>query len=118
MLINTALAFFISPKSGPVRRMEMLSDAVQALLNDLSCGQRKQRHWLDAGLLLVRAAESRTKTDVAAATDALYAALVQEGWMDRSAGGDCDPAADIPVAADEVLIGPESSGRKISAAAF
>jgi hypothetical protein len=80
--------------------MEMLSDAVQALLNDLSYDQRKQRHWLDAGLLLVKATESPTKTNIEAATNALFAALVQEGWMERSGEGDLDQGAEMRGAAD------------------
>ena len=84
MITRTQLAYFIAPKSGPVRRMETLHDATQALLNDLPYGFQKPRHWLDAGLLVVRASETGLRADILRATDALFDALSHEGWMGRN----------------------------------
>jgi hypothetical protein len=77
------LGFRISPKSGPLRSMDTLLDANQALLNDLPKGYMRRAHWLAAASLLVRAAESGGDHDVELATDVLLKAIEQEGWMTR-----------------------------------
>jgi hypothetical protein len=77
------LAFRISPKSGPLRSMDTLLDANQALLNDLPKGFMRRSHWLAAASLLVRAAESGTAHDIEIATDVLLNAVENEGWMTR-----------------------------------
>lgn len=45
------LGFQITPKSGPMRSMETLLDANQALLHDLPSGYLRRAHWLAAGTL-------------------------------------------------------------------
>ena len=75
------LAYEIAPTSGPVRRMVTLADVRSALVYDLPPGTTKQRHWLDAGLLVVAASESGKPADIRAATDALCDALDVEGWL-------------------------------------
>jgi hypothetical protein len=100
MITRTQLAYFIAPKSGPVRRMETLHDATQALLNDLPYGFQKPRHWLDAGLLVVRASETGLRADILRATDALFDALSHEGWLERNSvsEGDQRPDTSSPLA--------------------
>ena len=77
------LAYTITPKSGPMRRMETLLDANWALTSDLPTGFRKRDHWLAAGKLLVHASETGSERDVKKATDELVKAIESEGWMSR-----------------------------------
>ena len=81
------LTFFVVPRSGPVRTLETLGDATQALLNDLPYGMRKPPHWLEAGRLVLRATETGLPADIRAATEALLRAIVHEGWMERGDRG-------------------------------
>jgi hypothetical protein len=78
------LAYTITPKSGPMRRMETLLDANRALSNDLPTGLLKRDHWLAAGKLLVHASETGAAADVQMATDELVKAIEREGWMSRA----------------------------------
>ena len=78
---DTPLSYEVTPKSGPVRRMVTLADVRTAMVYDLPPGTTKQRHWLDAGLLVVAASESGKQSDVRVATDALCDALDVEGWL-------------------------------------
>jgi hypothetical protein len=75
------LAYEITPKSGPVRKMVTLADVRSAMVYDLPPGTTKLPHWLNAGLLVVAASESGKSTDIRVATDALCDALDAEGWM-------------------------------------
>ena len=78
---SLSLAYFISPRSGPMRRMETLLHANHALSQDLPFRILARPHWTRAGQLLVAAAETGTASDIHAATDALYYAIEAEGWM-------------------------------------
>lgn len=78
---NPELAYFITPKSGPMRPLQTLRDASSALLDDIPAKCRRQPHWLHAGRLVLIASETGGADDVLAATDALLNALVVEGWM-------------------------------------
>jgi hypothetical protein len=75
------LTYWITPKSGPMRSMETLLDANHALSQDLSKFYLKRPHWLEAGKLLVQAAETGRNADVEAATEELLRAIEIEGWM-------------------------------------
>ena len=75
------LAYEITPKSGPVRRLTTLADVRTAMVHDLQPGATKQPHWLHAGMLLVAASESGSTADIRIATDALIEALDTEGWL-------------------------------------
>ena len=79
------LTYTITPKSGPLRRMETLLDANRALSADLPKGFLKRCHWLAAGKLLVHAAETGRDADIKRATDELLNAVEREGWMNRDA---------------------------------
>ena len=79
------LAYTITPKSGPVRRMETLLDANQALLNDLPKGFLQRPHWHAAAVRLAHASETGDKIDIREVTDALLRAVEREGWMTRPA---------------------------------
>jgi hypothetical protein len=81
---NKDLAYFITPKSGPMRGMETLIDANHALSQDLPNGYLKRPHWVDAAYLVVQAAETGREHDVQVATDELLRAIEQEGWMNRA----------------------------------
>jgi hypothetical protein len=74
--------------------METLHDATQALLNDLPYGFQKPRHWLDAGLLVVRASETALREDILRATDALVEALSRDGWMGQNSITESDDRPD------------------------
>jgi hypothetical protein len=79
---NAELAYFVTPKSGPMRPMVTLRDANHALLDDLPARCRHQRHWFRVGRLLMGAvAEGSSRLDLMLATDALVMALEIEGWM-------------------------------------
>jgi hypothetical protein len=76
------LAYFVTPKSGPMRPMVTLRDANHALLDDLPARCRHQRHWFRVGrLVMAAAAEGSSRLDLMLATDALVMALEIEGWM-------------------------------------
>jgi hypothetical protein len=77
------LAYTITPKSGPMRSMETLLDANHALSGDLPKGFLRRRHWLDAGKILVEAAETGANPIIREATEKLLAAIETEGWMSR-----------------------------------
>jgi hypothetical protein len=78
---DAELAYFVTPKSGPMRAMRTLRDVNQALLDDLPTRSRYQRHWYFVGRLVAAAAERSSRLDSMRATDALVAALEVEGWM-------------------------------------
>lgn len=81
---NAELAYFVTPKSGPMRPMRTLIDANRALLDDLPFGCRRRPHWAAFGRLLLIAADTTSIIDVRLATDALVRALEVEGWMTRA----------------------------------
>ena len=78
------LSYTITPKSGPMRRMETLLDANRALTDDLPKGFLKRDHWLAAGKQLVHASETGAERDIQKATDELFKAIESEGWMSRA----------------------------------
>jgi hypothetical protein len=78
------LAYTISPKSGPLRRMETLLDANQAVLNDLPKGFLKRPYWRVAAQLLALASETGSERDIREVTEALLDAVEREGWMTRA----------------------------------
>jgi len=80
---NAKLAYLITPKSGPVRAMDRLLDANHALTQDLPIGWLRRPHWGKVGRLLLVAAERGEPADILAVTDALLAAIIHEGWMER-----------------------------------
>jgi hypothetical protein len=84
MYWSASLTYFISPRSGPMRRMETLLDANRALSKDLGFTFLKQPHWRHAGQLLLKAADTGAADDIRAATNAVYSAIEREGWMSRS----------------------------------
>jgi len=63
--------------------METLLDANRGLSRDLPTGYLKRQAWLEAGKILVQAAESGADRLIEEATEKLLAALETEGWMDR-----------------------------------
>ena len=77
------LAYKIAPKSGPMRVMETLLDANQALLNDLPKGSLRQPHWRAAAQRLACASETGKQADIQDTTAGLLRAIEQEGWMPR-----------------------------------
>ena len=81
---NKELAYWITPKSGPMRGMETLIDANHALSQDLPLTYLKRPHWLGAGSLVVQAAETGRDADVQRATDELLRAIELEGWMSHA----------------------------------
>ena len=77
------LAYTITPKSGPMRRMESLLDANRALVQDLPPGLIKKPQWRRVGSLLVQAAESGRAADILEATENLVNEIDRQGWMTR-----------------------------------
>jgi hypothetical protein len=77
------LSYTITPKSGPMRRMETLLDANRALVLDLSPGTFKTPPWNFVGNLLVLAAESGRAADIREATEQLLQAVDRQGWMEH-----------------------------------
>lgn len=80
---NTELAYFVTPKSGPLRPMRTVAEVARTLVDDLPHGCRRQAHWLSVRRLLLIAAETGSTIDVRLATDSLLRALETEGWMTR-----------------------------------
>ncbi|WP_201159615.1 hypothetical protein [Rhodoplanes elegans] len=83
---NTELAYFVTPKSGPMRPMRTLVDVNRALLDDLPFVSRLRPHWAAVARLLLIASDTGSTIDVRLATDALVRALETEGWMTRARG--------------------------------
>lgn len=79
---HKSLAFPVTPKSGPLRRMESLLDANQALTRDLPKRYLQRSHWWKAGWLVFQAAETGAADDIWDATNLIADALDQEGWME------------------------------------
>jgi len=77
------LSYTTTPRGGPMRSMETLTDANHALSMDLPLAYLRRRHWLEAGNLLVEAATTGEDADVELATEKLLIAIEHEGWMKR-----------------------------------
>jgi hypothetical protein len=77
------LTYVITPKSGPLRKMESLLDANRALTGELPRGYLKRAHWLRAGQALVTAAETGKSRDIERGFETIVAALDEEGWLPR-----------------------------------
>jgi hypothetical protein len=77
------LAYTITPKSGPMRRMETLLDANRAFVQDLPRALFKKPYWLRVGKLLVLAAETGRPADIRKATESLLEVIDRHGWMER-----------------------------------
>jgi hypothetical protein len=77
------LAYYVTPKRGPLRAARTLSDAKRAIVDDLPKGFAKRPHWLAAGWAVLTAAETGSRHDLRVATDLLAAAIAAEGWMER-----------------------------------
>ena len=75
------LAYEVTPKSGPLKKLTTLADVRSAMVHDLPPGATKRPHWLHAGMKLVAASESGAVPDIREATDALIEALEVEGWL-------------------------------------
>lgn len=86
---SNELAYYVTPKSGPMRPMETLLDANRALLDDLSPAIRRRPHWVAVKRLLLAAATSAEPVDIRLATDGLVRALEAEGWMTRPKMAEC-----------------------------
>jgi hypothetical protein len=84
MYWDKKLTYTITPKSGPMRSMETLLDVNHALSQDLPMGYLKRRHWLDAGKIVVEAAETGSIPVIREATERLLSAIETEGWMNRA----------------------------------
>jgi hypothetical protein len=78
---NKELAYWITPKRGPMRGMSTLIDANHAL-QALPTDYLKRPDWADATKLVVQAAETGRDEDVQIATDELLRVIEQEGWME------------------------------------
>jgi hypothetical protein len=82
------LAYTITPKSGPMRRMETLLDANRAFAQDLPRALFKKPDWIRVGRLLVQAAETGRPVDIQEATQELVEIIDRHGWMEaRHADG-------------------------------
>lgn len=80
---NAELAYYVTPKSGPMRAMQTLRDANYALLDDLNAQCRHRGYWFRVGRLLMAAANTGSRLDILLASGALVMALETEGWMTR-----------------------------------
>jgi hypothetical protein len=78
---NAELAYFITPRSGPMRPMRTLADVNQALLDDLPHKIRHQPRWQLIARLVLAAARTASPLAQRIATDALLQAVEAEGWM-------------------------------------
>ncbi len=87
--------FPIAPKSGPIRKIETLLDAGQALRHDLPDGFLKQDRWLRAGQAVAAAAYSGDPGHIRHAYESFVNALDHQGWLSRSARVPPDLAASI-----------------------
>jgi hypothetical protein len=83
MYWSKELAYWITPKRGPMRSMSTLIDANHAL-QALPAGYLKRPDWSDVARLVVRAAETGSDEDVQTATDELLRIIEQEGWMESA----------------------------------
>lgn len=110
---NTELAYFVTPKSGPMRAMRTLVDVNRALLDDLPFVSRLRPHWAAVARLLLIASDTGSTIDVRLATDALVRALETEGWMTRARGPVVPSSPDA--ATSPAVVVPVSSSRPFAA---
>lgn len=80
-LWSDPLPFPIVPKSGPMRRMQTLSQMNKALTKDLPFRLLCQPLWQQAARLVVYADVTGLSDDIQSACDAVVEALDREGWM-------------------------------------
>jgi hypothetical protein len=78
------LAYTITPKSGPMRRMETLLDVNRAFVHDLPRALFRKPDWLRVGNLLVLAAETGRPMDIREATEELLEVIDRHGWMETN----------------------------------
>jgi hypothetical protein len=81
------LTYTITPRSGPMRQMEILLDANRALVQDLPRALFKKPDWLRVGKLLVLAAETGRPVDIREVTEKLLEIIERHGWMERPVRG-------------------------------
>jgi hypothetical protein len=79
---NAQLAYRITPKSGPMRKMDTLLDVNHAVTQDAPIGWLRRPRWAAVARLLLAAAERGEAADIRAVTEALLAAVIDEGWME------------------------------------
>jgi hypothetical protein len=96
------LAYFVTPKWGPIRCMRTLADARRALIEDLPRALRKDARWLEAGWAVLRAADTGVSADIELATEAVVAAVAQQGWLTKPVFNCPDTDPNLPTYLAEI----------------
>ena len=78
--LNRKLAHTIKPTRGPVAQLETLADAAQ-LIADLEQFRQARPVWDRAAEMILLAARTGKKADIAEATRSLMVALGKENWL-------------------------------------
>ena len=74
------LAHTIKPTGGPAAQLETIADAAQ-LIADLEQFRQARPYWDRCAEMLMRAAETGRKPDIAEATRCVMVALEKENWL-------------------------------------
>jgi hypothetical protein len=78
--LNRKLAHTIKPSRGPAAQLETLADAAQ-LITDLEQFRQARPVWDRAAEMILVAATTGRKADIAEATRSLEVALGKENWL-------------------------------------
>jgi glutamine amidotransferase PdxT len=78
--LNRKLAHTIKPTGGPAAQLETLADAAQ-LIADLAQFRQARPYWDRCAEMLMVAARTGRKDDIAEATRSLEVALGKENWL-------------------------------------
>ena len=78
--LTRQLAHTIKPTAGPAAHLETIADAAQ-LIADLEQWRQARPYWDRCAEMLMRAAKTGRKPDVAEATRCVMVALEKENWL-------------------------------------
>jgi hypothetical protein len=81
--LSRKLAHSIKPTGGPAAQLETLADAAQ-LIADLEQFRQARPVWDRCAEMLLRAARTGRKADIAEATGCVLVALEKENWLKYS----------------------------------
>jgi hypothetical protein len=78
--LSRKLAHTVKPTGGPAAQLETLADAAQ-LIGDLEQFRQNRPYWDRCAEMLLRAAKTGRKADIAEATRCVEVALWKENWL-------------------------------------
>jgi len=80
--LSRKLAHTVKPTGGPAAQLDTLADAAQ-LIADLEQWRQARPYWDRAAEMILTAARTGRKADIAEATRCVMVALEKENWLKR-----------------------------------